>query len=1687
LALFFISFLLFPLSSNIVFAASSFEPTGGSLVTGTETTITSATASGNVGSWRGTLAQDATAPGLNWTVNTNATTGLDQQLQIDNVTLNGANKMMIVVRANASAITIIRFYQICDWVSSANVDNAADANCTGGGWRTLNIRKGSIASVSITNYNWHIYDGYWTTSTTGNTPVSTPLTNFVRNDSTKRVLIRAYSTSAVAASTHTIDWVRVSPVIDSMYSAAGLTQITGGTISTSYINTINATLTGQTASDGTYLSVPGTASAISDFYLSYKNVKTYTGMNTILVVANYGCTATGISIKPKIYNFTTSSWENLTTSTIACSTTQAVGQFAKNNVTMTDYISNGEIRVGWFGSANNTLSIRLDYQYIMLGTTNTDTALCEISFGTGTAANCANTRDLDSTLAAPVTWQQTTELESAAFGHTYYPNDNDGDAVTGEAAASANLSFNVTPPNNASVVNLGYAMRWRSNSTTITTTGGFKDNQGDNPTIRGGWTDFGTTNLATTYTYEDHIFNNLPFANDPKDYIDQINDRVNVRIRTSTATATANVTRDIDFVMVTFSWREDPVGIITLQSSYESTGGSLVTGTEATITSAATSGNVGSWRGTLAQDATAPGWNWTVNTNAATGLDQELQIDNVSLNGANKMMVVVRAASSVATINRQYQICDWVSTANVDNAADANCTGGGWRTMNLAKTNITTTTITNYTWHIYDGYWTTSTTGNTPVSTPLTNFVRNDSTKRVLIRAYSPSAVAGTHTIDWARISPVIDSMYSAAGFTQITGGTVATSYINTINATLTGQTAVNAVYLNVPGTAGAIADFYLSYKNVKTYTGMNTIVVVSNYGCSATGINIKPKIYNFTSGTWEDLTTTTIACSTTQATAQFAKNNITISDYVNNGEVRIGWYGSANNVLNIRIDMQYILLGTTNTNNALCEISFGTGTATNCSNTRDLDSTLAAPVTWQQTTELESGAFGHTYYPNDNDGDAITGESAAASNLSFNVTPPSNASVVSLGYAMRWRSNSTIITTTGGFKDHQGDNPTIRGGWTDFGTTNLATTYTYEDYIFNNLPFINDAKDYLDRVNNTVAMRVRTSSSNATANVTQDIDFAFVTLTWLEGPSPTVEQEAYRFFNNLDSTDVGTPIAALNTPGTLSSSGDALRLRLLLSVSTAQLPINSTFKLQYVGKGSGTCAAPSGGTPSTYTDISTSTLISYKDNATPSDGAALTANANDPTGSYTIQNQTYEELNNFMNTLSAIPTANSGKWDFSLYDHGSPASTTFCFRVVAADGTPLTTYTRYPEITTGVANTPPNFPTILNQTKTDSTTIGSGGWTNQTDVKFIGMASDPNNPDTLSLCVEKKPLGSAFTNTEDSCGTPVSYTGSSVIVNATITGITDATQYHWQARVKDTAGAYSSWVSYGGPDEAASDFGIDTTAPTALTIYDGTTIATDSFFNDGSLSSLSANWDSLNANVSGLLKYEYSIGTTPGATDIKTWTNNATSTSVTATGLTLQSSQMYYFNVRVTDNATNTAIFSSNGQRILPSLSFSLSNSAVSFGNLNNGNSFTNSQSTTLTTTTNAYNGYVIKLFKADSMRSVLYPSVTIGDFDGGNYANPGTWGASNYGLGYNSSDTLIQGADKFNAATCPGGGAPPCFAPFSSSAPGDIVADHTANVSGAPISNEQFTITYKIKTLPTQTAGLYSTTLVYTIIPQY
>jgi len=183
---------------------------------------------------------------------------------------------------------------------------------------------------------------------------------------------------------------------------------------------------------------------------------------------------------------------------------------------------------------------------------------------------------------------------------------------------------------------------------------------------------------------------------------------------------------------------------------------------------------------------------------------------------------------------------------------------------------------------------------------------------------------------------------------------------------------------------------------------------------------------------------------------------------------------------------------------------------------------------------------------------------------------------------------------------------------------------------------------------------------------------------------APALSQSSYRFFANANSTNVWGVLAAQNTPATLTSDGEAFRLRSLINVSQNKLRQNEkNFKLQFAQKNWVCDPAFSG---EIYTDVTTTSAIAFNNNATPADNSALTANTNDPVnGATPVVNQSYQELNNFTTSVAAIPKDSDGKWDFSLIDNTAPDNTSYCFRVVESDGTLLDTYSIIPEITTSV------------------------------------------------------------------------------------------------------------------------------------------------------------------------------------------------------------------------------------------------------------------------------------------------------------------------------------------------------------------------------------------------------------------
>jgi hypothetical protein len=187
-------------------------------------------------------------------------------------------------------------------------------------------------------------------------------------------------------------------------------------------------------------------------------------------------------------------------------------------------------------------------------------------------------------------------------------------------------------------------------------------------------------------------------------------------------------------------------------------------------------------------------------------------------------------------------------------------------------------------------------------------------------------------------------------------------------------------------------------------------------------------------------------------------------------------------------------------------------------------------------------------------------------------------------------------------------------------------------------------------------------------------------------------EQVAYRWFANANTNDGGqtlSPLTTQDTSYTLTEANQQFRLRLLLYYPDSLTAGNRTYKLQYVDPGSGTCDAPSGGTPPNWTDVGDTTgirEISFANNTAIASASATVANSGgfDPTYSgLTKINQTYNEQNTFT-TANNVSNDQLGLFDFSLIDNTTfdREAQNFCFRVARGNGLVLR-IGLYPQIRT--------------------------------------------------------------------------------------------------------------------------------------------------------------------------------------------------------------------------------------------------------------------------------------------------------------------------------------------------------------------------------------------------------------------
>jgi len=223
-------------------------------------------------------------------------------------------------------------------------------------------------------------------------------------------------------------------------------------------------------------------------------------------------------------------------------------------------------------------------------------------------------------------------------------------------------------------------------------------------------------------------------------------------------------------------------------------------------------------------------------------------------------------------------------------------------------------------------------------------------------------------------------------------------------------------------------------------------------------------------------------------------------------------------------------------------------------------------------------------------------------------------------------------------------------------------------------------------------------------------------------------------------------------------------------------------------------------------------------------------------------------------------------------------------------------------------------------------------------------------------------------------------------------------------------------------------------------------------------------------------VKSDFTIGATLTASDFKDYStgwNGASGRFITS----LLSNTNYYVKVKAKAGNFSESSWGPTASITTsdPSLSFGLDTSSITFSNLNSGNSYTDaSKQTTLTTSTNAYNGYIIY---AKETQPLTGPT-TIGNYSASN-DTPTVWTGT--GFGYSSTDSVLTGdtPDRFT-----NGG--PKYAGFSTLTQ-DPVADHSTPIQDPTLVGESFDILYKVVAPSTIEAGQYTNTIIYTVVPTY
>lgn len=225
-------------------------------------------------------------------------------------------------------------------------------------------------------------------------------------------------------------------------------------------------------------------------------------------------------------------------------------------------------------------------------------------------------------------------------------------------------------------------------------------------------------------------------------------------------------------------------------------------------------------------------------------------------------------------------------------------------------------------------------------------------------------------------------------------------------------------------------------------------------------------------------------------------------------------------------------------------------------------------------------------------------------------------------------------------------------------------------------------------------------------------------------------------------------------------------------------------------------------------------------------------------------------------------------------------------------------------------------------------------------------------------------------------------------------------------------------------------------------------------------------------------VKSDLTVGETLTNSDWMTYDDWGAALGRTITGLDADTTYRVKVKARSGDFTETGWSAVASAATVTPSLTFGISSGSIDFDALTSLNSWTDdSKSTVLTTSTNAYHGYTVFAHETDPLTDSY--ANTIDDYASPN-SNPTAW--TGLGFGYTTDDDTLAGgtADRFVS-----GGTK--YAGFTTDTPGDPVADHSDPVSDTPITDETYTVTYRVTANGNTIAGQYKNTVLYIVVPEY